>query len=188
MAPKKAEEASSERSSKSAKRFCGCEGGGASGEILKKGFQFGIWKVVKKEICENEFGRGCRGGPGQDILGHHSGEPIFSTQRFESGVGECGLAIDEKDARPVPPLRKKGRQESGEKISITRSKVGKAGRWAVGISVSYPANPKPGLPKEGVEALKIGTAGQSRGIRWRKCVEDFGGEAAAHEVTSRRAP
>ena len=158
------------------------------GEMQKKGFQIGIWKVVKKEICKNEFGRGCRGGPGQDILGHHCREPIFSTQRVESGVGECGLAINEKDACPMPPLRKKGGQESGEKMSITRSKVGKAGRWAVGIPVSHPAKPKAGLPKEGVEELKIGTAGESRGIRWRKCVEDFGGESAAHEVTSRRAP
>ena len=111
------------------------------GEMQKKGFQIGIWKVVKKEICKNEFGRGCRGGPGQDILGHYGREPIFSTQGVESGVGECGLAIDEKDACPMPPLRKKGRQESGEKMSITRSKVGKAGRWAVGIPVSYPAKP-----------------------------------------------
>ena len=111
------------------------------GEMQKKGFQIGIWEVVKKQVRENEFGRGCRGGPGQDILGHHCREPIFSTQGVESGVGECGLAIDEKDACPMPPLRKKGRQESGEKMSITRSKVGKAGRWAVGIPVSYPAKP-----------------------------------------------
>jgi len=141
MAPKKAEEASSERSSKSAKRFCGCEGGGTSGEILKKVFQFGIWKVVKKEVCKNEFGRGCRGGPSHGILGHHCGEPIFSTQGVESGVGECGLAIDEKNPCPMSALRKKGRQESSEKMSITRSKVGKAGRWTVGISVSHPAKP-----------------------------------------------
>jgi hypothetical protein len=141
VAPKKAEEASSERACESAKRFCGCEGGGTSGEILKKVFQFGIWKVVKKEVCKNEFGRGCRGGPGQDILGHHSGEPILSTKGVESGVGECGLAIDEKDARPVPTLRKEGREKRGEKVSITRSKVGKAGRWTVGISVSHPAKP-----------------------------------------------
>jgi hypothetical protein len=98
------------------------------------------------------------------------------------------LAIDEKDARPVPTLRKEGRENRGEKVSITRSKVGKAGGWAVGISVSYPAKPKSCLPKKGVEALKIGTAGESSGIGWRKCVEDFGGESAAHEVTSRRAP
>jgi len=44
------------------------------------------------------------------------------------------------------------------------------------------------LPKEGVEALKIGTTGESRGIGRGKCVENFRGEAAAHEVTSRRAP
>jgi hypothetical protein len=111
------------------------------GEMQKKGFQIGIWKVVKKEICKNEFGRGCRGGPGQDILGHYGREPIFSTQGVESGVGECGLAIDEKNPCPMSPLRKKGRQESGEKMSITRSKVGKAGRWAVRIPVSYPAKP-----------------------------------------------
>jgi hypothetical protein len=139
--PKKAEEASSERSSKSAKRFCGHESGGAMGEMQKKGFQIGIWEVVKKQVRENEFGRGCRGGPGQDILGHHCGEPIFSTQGVESGVGECGLAIDEKNPCSMSPLRKKGRQESGEKMSITRSKVGKAGRWTVGISVSHPAKP-----------------------------------------------
>jgi hypothetical protein len=98
MASKDAKETSPERACESAKRFRGCEGGGTSGEILKKVFQFGIWKVVKKEICENEFDRGCRGGPGQDILGNHCREPIFSTQGVESGVGECGLAIDEKDA------------------------------------------------------------------------------------------
>jgi hypothetical protein len=88
----------------------------------------------------------------------------------------------------VPTLRKEGRENRGEKVSITRSKVGKARRWAVGISVSYPANPKSCLPKEGVKALKVGTAGESRGIGRGKCVENFRCEAAAHEVTSRRAP
>jgi hypothetical protein len=141
MAPKDAKETSPERACESAKRFRGCEGGGAIREILKKVFQFGIWKVVKKEVCKNEFGRGCRGGPSHGILGHHCGEPIFSTQGVESGVGECGLAIDEKNPCPMSALRKKGRQESGEKMSITRSKVGKAGRWTVGISVSHPAKP-----------------------------------------------
>jgi hypothetical protein len=141
VASKKAEEASSERSGKSAKRFCGHESGSAAREMQKKGFQIRIWEVVKKEVCENEFGRGCRGGPSHGILGHHCGEPIFSTQGVESGVGECGLAIDEKNPCPRSALRKKGRQESSEKMSITRSKVGKAGRWTVGISVSHPAKP-----------------------------------------------
>jgi len=188
MAPKDAKETSPERACESAKRFRGCEGGGTIQEILKKVFQFGIWKVVKKEVCKNEFGRGCRGGPSHGILGHYGREPILSTERIESRVWYCGLAIDEKDARPVSALRKEGWEKRGEKVSITRSKVRKAGRWAVWILVSYPAKPKSGLPKEGVKALKVGTTGESRGIGRGKCVENFRCEAAAHEVTSRRAP